>query len=227
MDATGSDDTTSPLCSNSPSAWDSLIEAVGPASLLVVIESRLSPALRRQTTPEDVFQEALLHAWRDRARCEWRGIRSFRSWLLSIIDNRIREAADRLGAEKRGGGREPVVASALSGDTSGGSTADGLWPAISTTPSRVAIFREQAAAMQAALSELPEESREVVRLRLFEQLQIEEVAARLSLGESAVRHRFRKGAELYHCRLKAALATRAATRVESTTPSPAKSSPNE
>jgi hypothetical protein len=50
-----------------------LIEAVGPASLLVVIKSRMSAKLCRQTTAEDILQEALLRAWRSRDGLEWRG----------------------------------------------------------------------------------------------------------------------------------------------------------
>ena len=60
-------------------------------------------------------------------------------------------------------------------------------------------------AMSKSLEDLPEEVREVVRLRLFEDQEIAEIAEKLSLGESAVRHRFRKGAELYRERLRALL----------------------
>ncbi|MEK6642509.1 MAG: sigma-70 family RNA polymerase sigma factor [Planctomycetota bacterium] len=191
-----------PLQSDSPRAWDELIEAVGPASLLVVIESRMSAALRRQITPEDILQDALLHAWRDREKCEWRGVHGFRSWLLSIIDNRIREAADRQSALKRGGGKAPLPIHHTSGSGSD-------WgPAGSTTPSRVAIYREQCDAMRAALETVPEEFREVLRLRLYEQLSLEQIAERLEIGLYASRHRFRKGSEIYYERLRAEFTSR-------------------
>ena len=200
-----------PLHSQNGRDWDALIEAVGPASLLVVIDSRMSESLRRRHAAEDILQDALLHAWRDRQSCEWRGLRSFRSWLLSIIDNRIREAADRLSAVKRGGGREDVPlipAPTLSHSES-------AWgPIDSSTPSRIAMFREHAAAIRAALQQLPDELRDVVQLRLFEQLSLEEIATRLGIGESAVRHRFRKGAELYERQLLVMLASQ--TRVAAT-----------
>lgn len=196
-----------PLLSDSAQAWDHLIESLNPASLLVVIDSRMSTMLRRRLSAEDIFQESLLHAWRDRRKCEWKGVRSFRSWLLTIIDNRIREAADYQSAQKRGGGQEPIAFSAMRSD----SDEAAFGPAGSTTPSRLAIYQEQAAAMRAALERLPEEVREVVRLRLFEQLEIAEIAQQLTIGESAVRHRFRRGAELYHQLLKEAIASRATT----------------
>jgi RNA polymerase sigma factor (sigma-70 family) len=198
-----------PLQTKSPLVWDRLIDAIGPASLLLVIESRMSAALQRQLSPEDIWQDALLHVWRDRAQCRWSGVRAFRAWVLSIIDNRIRDAADRIQAAKRGGGRPPVMFSALERSTAEQSgTAAFAGPAGSTTPSRVAIYREQAAAMHAALAELPDKSREIVRLRLFEQLPLREIAERVGIDASAVRRRLREGAELYQNRLTAALATR-------------------
>jgi RNA polymerase sigma factor (sigma-70 family) len=199
-------DAENPLfCSDSVTAWDRLLEAIGPASLLAVIELRMSPALRRRYAVEDVFQEALLHAWRDRAQHHWRGLKSFRNWLLTIIDRRICDLADHAQAQKRGGDMRAVPLPGVPGSDS--ATPSPL-PWDSTTPSRMAVYREQAEAMRAALAGLPDDVRDVVRLRLFEQLRVEEIAERLDLGVSAVRHRFRKGAELYQQILVAELGTR-------------------
>lgn len=196
-----------PLQSPSPEAWDRLIEAVDPPSLLVVIERRMSTNLRGLHTPEDIFQEALLHAWRDRRGFDWRGVKSFRSWLLTIVDHRIHDAVDRQAAAKRAGGVPPV--SLPEGASTCGEPG---FPSVSTTPSRLAIYREQADLMGRALDGLPDDQREVVCLRLFEQASLEEIAARLGLGLSAVRHRFRKGSEIYAKRLERALADTAAGR---------------
>jgi RNA polymerase sigma-70 factor (ECF subfamily) len=198
-------DIENPLRDGSANGWDRLIEAIGPASLLTVIELRMSPALKRRCLPEDIFQEALLHAWRDRARHEWRGLKCFRNWLLTIIDHRICDLADQTQAQKRGGGAASVQLADLT-DSAGAASSPLPWD--STTPSRLAVYREQAEAMQAALADLPDDVREVVRLRLLEQLRVEEIAQRLGLGVSAVRHRFRKGAELYQQALVAELGTR-------------------
>ncbi|RJP39829.1 MAG: sigma-70 family RNA polymerase sigma factor [Phycisphaerales bacterium] len=202
-----------PLQSEVPRTWDDLVEALQPASMLLVIERRMSVALRQRIEPEDIWQETLLQAWRDRRQCEWRGLKSFRSWLLSIADHRIRDAAVYHDARKRGGGRAQVALAGGGADESNGSAWAG--PVASTTPSRVALQKEQAAAMRAALEALPDGLREVVWMRLFEQLPIDEVAARLEIGPSAVRHRFRKGAELYQERLRAEWATQSRTLAES------------
>jgi len=187
--------------------WDRLIGAVGPASILVVLRSRMSDAMLRRYTPEDVWQETLLHAWRDRRRCEWRGVAAFRHWLLAISKNRIRALAEYDGAGKRQGDRDALVFSGFKGGASNtGSQFAG--PVATTTPSRVASDRERADRMQTALDSLPEDLRDVVRLRLFEDLPLEEVAEEVGVGVSGVRHRFRRGATLYHQRLADALRTR-------------------
>jgi RNA polymerase sigma factor (sigma-70 family) len=198
-----------PLLSDSAGVWDNLIQSVGPASLLVVIESRMSAGLRRAHSPEDVFQEALLHAWRDRARCEWRGLKSFRSWLLTIIDHRIGHLAAAAAAQKRGAAiRVTSFSDASPGFGSANGDCSFPGPVGSTTPSRVAVFREQAEAMRQALASLPEELGDVVRLRLFEQLTLNEIARRLNLGLTVVRRRFGRGVELYEKSLRQALVSR-------------------
>jgi RNA polymerase sigma-70 factor (ECF subfamily) len=205
--------------------WETLIDSAGPASLLVIIDGRMSAALRRTTTPEDILQDALLHAWRDRDKFQWRGLRAFRSWLLSIIDHRIQYAADQLSAQKRGGGAAPVSLAAGNSPFGGTTAAEQRIPAGSTTPSRAAIFREQAAAMQAALESLPPEQREVVRLRLFEQLTLEEIAQRLDVTVPAVRHRFGRGAEHYQRELRSQLTSRSLPLPEFTAATDQKASP--
>jgi len=195
-----------PLLSDSTAEWERLLESVDPPSLLLVIDRRMTTALKRLVNAEDILQESLLHAWRDRRGFEWQGIKSFRAWLLTIADHRIRDAVDRTGAEKRGGGRVEMPLVAFGGEGRSTTTTTGPdLPAGSTTPSQLAAYREQAEVMRVALDGLPEEFRDIVHLRLFEHCALEEIAARLDLGTSAVRHRFRKGSELYLRHLRAAL----------------------
>ncbi len=196
-----------PLRSESVATWDRVIDAIGPASILVVIDSRMGSLLRGQLSADDIFQEALLRAWRDRGHFEWRGLKSFRSWFLTLVDHSLRDAADYHGAAKRGGGRPAVPFSALQRhDRSSASGFAG--PVATTTPSRVAMYTEQAAAMHAALGDLPEDVRDVVRRRLFEQRSMQQIADEIGIGLSAVRHRFRKGAALYQQHLVTEFASR-------------------
>ncbi len=209
-------DDLNPLLSTSPYAWDQLIESIDPASILVVIEQRMNATLKLVVAAEDIFQEALLHAWRDRQAFEWRGLASFRGWLLRIIDHRIHDAVDRNAARKRGSGRAASSLSVRHSDAD--TTADATeLPGGSTTPSKIAAYREQAGIVRRALDELPDEVRDIVRLRLLEQCPLEEIAVRQALGLSAVRHRLRKGAEIYFRCLRAALGSKSSSPPDSAT----------
>lgn len=193
---------TNPLLDDSPETWDRLVEALVPSTLIVAIRHRMGRALRERVTAEDIWQETLLHVWRDRARCEWRGLASFRRWVLGVAENRIRNEVDRQGARRRGEGVTPL---ALEGPGSRRVPP----PVSSTTPSRVASYVEEATLMRLALEGLPVELRDVVRMRYFEERSVDEVAEALRLGPSAVKHRFRKGAALYHERIEELLDDRA------------------
>jgi RNA polymerase sigma-70 factor (ECF subfamily) len=195
---------SNPLQSDDPRDWERLIESLGPAALLVAIEGRLSAELAARVSAEDLLQEALLHLWRDRERIEWRGPRAFRALVLSMADNRIRDAADHEFALKRGG-----LPAAGEGSQSASHAPRSMVG--STTPSRVAMAREQADAMRRALESLPDDVREVVRLRLIEELATQEVADRLGLGLSATKHRFLRGAKLYRDRLRDELGSKGAS----------------
>lgn len=220
MFGSGVDD--NPLLSESARVWDDLIEAVGPPSLMLVIASRMSPSLKRGMAPEDIWQEVLLHAWRDRHQCEWRGLRSFRSWLLSIIDHRIQRVAELQATLKRGGHVRVIPEASLRREGSTDGRFDWAGPAGSVTPGRAAIYREQAAAMQAALQALPEEFRDVVRLRLFDQLTMEAVAEQLGLTPGAARYRFARGAERYRQLLRSHLTSGIRTSLTESTALPSR-----
>lgn len=182
--------TGNPLDSDDPRVWERVVDAVGPASMLVVIDARLGPLLRGKLTAEDIWQETLMHAWRDRRACRWVGVAEFRRWLIGIAQHRIADAVDFFGAQRRASDRERTVP----GPESVAGTPE-LFR--TTTPSRMAVHREQAEHMREALSDLPEEQRSVLRLRLFEGLTIEATARQLGLGISAARHRYRKAALAY------------------------------
>jgi RNA polymerase sigma factor (sigma-70 family) len=156
--------------------------------------------LLERMSAEDVLQDALAHAWRDRGSHVWHGNRAFRSWLLTIIDHRISDLADRENALKRGGGESGRYASAVLSELN--------CPGNSTTPSRLVRHREQVSVIRSVLATLPADVRDVVQLRVFEQRTIEEIAASLNLGVSAVRHRVRKGTILYLRLLRRELGTR-------------------
>lgn len=181
-----------------PARFDQLIEQIGPASALVVIQSWMGPRVLSRVSAEDIWQESLCIAWRDRARHEWRGVRAYRAWLLEIARMRIIDIARNLQTERQGGGRGELQISMFHDgvDASGARLGDFLPPG-SSTPSRVVVHRERAAVFAQALRSLPSELEPVVRFYLFEELTMEEIAEKLQIGLSAAWYRFRKGVQLY------------------------------
>src|SRR5262245_777254 len=177
-----------------PVRWDALVDAMSDA-MLVTIGRWMRGKLERFCSAEDIWQETLVHAWSRRENHAWEGARKYRAWLLAIARGRIQDAVDRMEARKRGGDREVEQLSLLAGDD--GTRLSAILPGRSTTPSVVASHREAARLMEEALAGLPEELQEVVHLRLFEELAMEEVARRLDLPTSTAWNRFRKGLEQY------------------------------
>lgn len=61
--------------------------------------------------------------------------------------------------------------------------------------------------MREALAALPDDVRDIVRLRVFEQMELAQIAERTGLHLSSVFRRFRKGLTAYHAHLRTALAS--------------------
>ncbi len=184
-----------------PAQFDALVEAAGPDTAIAVIDRMMGAAVRGECAAEDVWQEALALAWRDRAQHTWTDVAGWRRWTLAIARNRVRDIAKAASREKRGGGGRRALFSDLG--TPSGTSLSALLPAGSVTPSRVAGARERSRLVLDALASLPEDVEPVIRLHLLEERPMEEVAAELGIGVSAAWHRYRRGAVAYAQRLKA------------------------
>lgn len=181
-----------------PTEWGRLVESLDVASIFVVLGSWLGPKLRAEVAVEDIWQETLWCSWRDRHQHAWHSLSAWRAWLLSIAKNRVRDTARTAGRTKRGGDHTIASFSLLAERDSVSS----LLPPGSTTPSRVAGFRERARAMELALQSLDDELRTVVHLRLFEEVPMRDVAAQLDLPLSTAKARLLRGVTCYRHRLR-------------------------
>ena len=137
-------------------------------------------------------------AWRDRTQHEWEGLTKYRAWLLGIAHNRIRELVRTISTQKRGG----ASPTARFSDLGNRDTLDGYLPPRSTTPSRVASHVERAASLERALAVLDEPVRDVVRLRVFEELPVKEGAAKLGIPMGTFRDRLARGLRIYRDELR-------------------------
>ncbi len=181
-----------------PTQWGKLVESLDVASVFVVIGGWLGSRLRSHLAVEDIWQETLWCSWRDREQHEWRGLAAWRMWLLSIARNRVRDAARSQARQKRGGDRDTATFSSF-GDRD---SILAMLPPGSTTPSRVAGLRERARAMETALHSLEPELREIVHLRLFEEVPMRDVAEQLALPLSTAKERLLRGVQRYRARLR-------------------------
>ncbi len=186
-------------------AWPGLIESLSVEAILVLISTWMGRNLRRRLDPEDLWQETLYCAWRDRDQHEWTDLPAYRRWILGIAKNRVREASTRMRALKRGGGEAPRSLATFEEGPEGSRSPAEFLPPHTVTPSRIAALRERRLAIETSLQRLPGEYREALRLRLFEQRSLKEVAGELGVSLATAKKRVYLGARLYRQALKEVL----------------------
>jgi RNA polymerase sigma factor (sigma-70 family) len=181
-----------------PTTWCRLVDSLDAATIFVVIGSWIGAEVRLEVSVEDIWQETLWMAWRDRQQHEWSNLTRYRSWLLGIAHNRVRATVRGALRTKRGGNR-PL---ARFSDLGGPDTVDGYLPPQSTTPSRTASHLERARVLEHALASLDEPLRDVVRLRVFEEVPLKDSAERLGLPLSTFKDRLVRGLRDYRRELQ-------------------------
>jgi RNA polymerase sigma-70 factor (ECF subfamily) len=157
-------------------AREALLERLRPR-LVLWASARLGQELRADADPEDIAQEALLAVHKRLDEFQGDDRRLFLAWLFTVAENRIRDLADRAGAQKRQRAELPYRDR--------------------TSPSQAAARTERARLLAEAVARLEEPHREVIRMRRFEEMEVAEIARRLDRSENAVR--------ILYCRAIAAL----------------------
>jgi RNA polymerase sigma-70 factor (ECF subfamily) len=153
------------------SAMDALFVRYYPITMRIV-ELRLGRRIRGNVESEDVVQESLLDVFRGLDHFEMRSDGDFRNWLARIVEHNVRDRFRRVGAEKRGGGRERRFA-----DLTSTSLSASLLPDGAGTPSGNAAAAELEERIQHVLMNLLQDPyREVIILRKLCGMSYEEVA---------------------------------------------------
>ncbi|MGC9971245.1 MAG: RNA polymerase sigma factor [Bryobacteraceae bacterium] len=140
--------------------------------LAVLIYYKLGEELRGSREVDDVLQETLLRAFRDIGQFHYRAPGSFLSWLSSIADHVIVDAARYEGRERR----RPAELVPLS---------QGPEPADTKTPSRLLAQKENVARLLERLDALPEDYRRAILLAKIEGLSTAELAERMGRSREA------------------------------------------
>jgi RNA polymerase sigma-70 factor (ECF subfamily) len=127
----------------------------------------------------DVVQDAVVRGISRWAQCQGQSPEQRRAWLVAIVRNHALNKLRYWNQLERAIEREQPIA--------GGSSNGVALAAGSSTPSKQAIRREEAARLAAAVEQLPPDYREVIRLREFEGLAHAEVARRMGRSNGVVR----------------------------------------
>ncbi|MEO6104174.1 MAG: RNA polymerase sigma factor [Pseudoxanthomonas sp.] len=150
--------------------------------------TRLYRYLLRQVRDPSLADEFFQDIWQRviTARAGWKPEAAFTTWLFRIAHNRL---TDHWRALKH---RPPAPAD---GDERAARIPD------PDTPERNLSEFEQRRRLQLALAELPEDQREVLQLRLEQELSLEEIAEITGVGRETVKSRLRYAMDKLRTRL--------------------------
>ena len=143
----------------------------------VVLRRVIQRYVRDAASVDDVFQEVSLKVMRRLDSVRDAG--AVRGWLFQIARN---AALDYLRREDR---RSALSHENLAEHRAGGD--------MGRNPCEQFLSAERIAAVRKALTQLPESQREVIRLRVEEDLDHEQIAARLGISRQAVEVRLCRG----------------------------------
>jgi RNA polymerase sigma-70 factor (subfamily 1) len=160
------------------------------APLLAKVKGRLSPALRRYVSPEDVLQQAYIEAFKAATGRAFENPAGFYRWLERICLDQLKNACRHLRRDRRDVRRN------LSGSAAGTRSALALverLPASPSTPSRHPAKQEACAAALSSLARLSDDQRTVVQMRFLEDRPVQEIAAELGKSPGAVHMLIKRG----------------------------------
>lgn len=155
------------------------------------VANLISRYVRDQAEVLDVTQEAFIKAYR--ALSNFRGDSAFYTWLYRIA---INTAKNYLAAQARRPPRDDIEADTAEQMDLGGRLKE------TGTPERMALQREIAQTIQAALDELPDDLRTAIMLRELEGLTYEEIAQAMDCPIGTVRSRIFRAREAIDVKLK-------------------------
>jgi RNA polymerase sigma-70 factor, ECF subfamily len=152
------------------------------AYLLLIAGRELDPALRAKGGASDLVQETLLEACRDFDGFQGDSEEKLLAWLRQLLLHNLADLRRRYHeTDKRGAARKSALAST-------GSSADQLLQVSDgdSSPSALAIKREQSEALYCAIDRLPVDYQQVILWRYQEELPFEEIGRLMNRTANAV-----------------------------------------
>ena len=128
-----------------------------------IVRARMGPRLRRWSDSGDVIQQTFIAAVHRLESFEMRNDAALINWLAKIAENRLRDIADKMSAEKR---RDDIdVPLEELGSGPGGQLGGFDIASDATAPLDAVVDHEEQALLEAAMAALDEEHRELILLR--------------------------------------------------------------
>lgn len=147
------------------------------------VRRRLGAALRKKVESVDIVQDALVELLKYGPRFTVEGQAQFRALMGQIVENRIRDARDWFGAQRRTMSREQRLSESILDLSSAGAI---------TRPDRKAEKLEWEQLVKLAVTLLDAEDREVIMKRQWDELPFDEVGEQLGISPDAARMRFNR-----------------------------------
>lgn len=163
-----------------PVAFAALVEQVRPR-LEVWLSLRMGPVLKSRLSEEDAMQETLLHAYRSLGDFRDQGQGSFRRWILSVAENRLKDLHKYHAAQRRDPAREAHPRTEDETRLMQSLAASG------SSPSSLAHRHEVTRRLSEAIAALPDTLREILLLRMVEERTMADAAKALQIEVSAAR----------------------------------------
>jgi RNA polymerase sigma-70 factor (ECF subfamily) len=159
------------------------------AALHHLAERQLAGRIAVRVDPSDIIQQTFFEAFRSFPQFAGQDVRELVAWLQSILDHKVAGAIrDHALIQKRSVSRERSM-----DDSGGGTPLKQELEADLSSPSQKAIRGEEAERLSQALTMLPDDQREAVRLRHLEGWVLADIARHLGRSTAATAGLIKRG----------------------------------
>lgn len=154
-----------------------------------LVEFRMDQKLRRRLDASDVLQEAFLDLAKRLNEFPHKGMSTFVWFRLVTLERLTTLYRTHVGAKMRDVRRDISLQERFDSDETRSRIADGLVDQLTSVHNR-AIAREQSQRLKEVLESMPLMDREIIAMRIFEDLSNKEIAEVLEISKHAASRRF-------------------------------------
>jgi len=168
-------------------ALNALLERYLPR-ILRVVRLKRGAFLGQRLEDQDLAQEVLIRVWRSLEGYDPQETASFLLWVTRVAENAMRDLARRQLAAKR----NPGYIFSLEAERERGVPEESLHPLSTSTPSRVIGRIEDDQLVDSSVASLDAKDQDLIVLRFYYDLPLEDIGRPMKLGSEAVRSRIRR-----------------------------------